>query len=63
MKTKSKFITELVDNAQTNIWKNELTIKYHEAGLASNATPLNIDAVKEMIKRDQEYIDFLKSCE
>lgn len=53
------FIEELIVNAQRSIWKNELAIAYSEAGLSTTVTPLNIEATKDIIKRDGEYIEFL----
>lgn len=56
--TKKDFINKLIQDAQENIWKNELAIAYKE--LNDDKSELNIEATKEHIKRDNEYIAFLQ---
>ena len=56
--TKKEFIQKLIVDAQTNIWKNELAIAYKESG---NQSDLSVDATKDIIKRDQDYILFLQT--
>lgn len=61
MKTsKLNFIEDLIDTANRSIWKNELAIAYSEGGFSTAATPLNIEATKDIIKRDKEYVIFLE---
>lgn len=55
---KNDFIKQLIHDAQLNIWKNELAIAYKE--LNDDKSELNIEATKEHIKRDNEYIAFLQ---
>lgn len=56
--TKKKFIQELIEAAQANIWKNELALAYKEAGNQSEADP---EKVKFIIERDTAYIKFLEN--
>lgn len=56
--TKNDFINQLINDAQTNIWKNELAIAYKQQN--DDKSDLKIDATEEHIKRDKEYIVFLQ---
>lgn len=62
-KSKNDFINELIQTAQDSIWKNELALEYTELyGEGTEAEKkLKIDGCNHAIKKDQEYIEFLKS--
>lgn len=63
MKNRPEFIQELIQTAQESIWKNELAMKYTEAhGEGTDEEKkLKIEACKHAIKKDTEYIEFLKN--
>ena len=42
---------------QGNIWKNECILEYKESLIAVN--PVDIDSLKETIKRDTDTLEFL----
>lgn len=58
MKNKKDFIKFLLEEAQKNIWKNELAIEYKKQEIGTSN--LDIVATEDIIKRDNQYVDFLK---
>lgn len=55
-RTREQYIKELIQNAQENIWRNELFLKYY----SDDSDKVKIDSAKEHIKRDSKYIENLK---
>lgn len=55
---KQRFIEELIKTAQETIWKNELAMSYNEKYGGNDETKRK--ACEEAIKKDNEYISFLK---
>lgn len=58
MKNKKEFIKFLIEEAQKNIWKNELAIEYKKQEIGTSN--LDIVATEDIIKRDNQYVTFLK---
>lgn len=54
-KTRKEYLRELIEVAQEGIWKNELFLKYNK-----DLPEDKIKAAQEYIKRDEEYINFLR---
>jgi hypothetical protein len=65
MKNKKEFVQWLIEEAQKNIWKNELAIEYKKQEIGTSN--LDIEATLDIIKRDTQYVEFLteelKKCE
>lgn len=61
-KTFNEYVEELIQTAQESIWKNEMAIEYtntFQEGTEKDRE-LKIEACNHAIKRDKEYIEFLK---
>lgn len=61
-KTKRDFINDLIETAQCNVWKSELVIKFRQENPSEDPKKDSVDikASEHAIKKDLEYIDFLK---
>jgi hypothetical protein len=55
---RKQYIESLIEEAQKNIWRNELALGF-KLKFPDQST-LTEDAVKHNIKKDNEYIEFLK---
>lgn len=61
-RNKKEFITELIKEAQDNIWKNELAISYNEKHPNDNKSKSieQIAAAKLAMEKDIVYLAFLR---
>lgn len=63
IRTKNSFIKELIITAQDSIWKNEMALEYTKiyGEGTEQEKELKIKSCEHAIKKDKEYIEFLKS--
>lgn len=57
---KSDIIKELITTAQDNVWKNELALEYNDKFGEGKDKEEKKKGTERAIKKDLEYIDFLK---
>lgn len=62
MTNRNELIDKLINDAQVNIWTNELAMKFTEedANAPEKDKKLKIEACKHHIERDTAYISFLE---